>query len=186
MLRRHTLAPLLVAAVSFAASAQERVDLQAIHLIKQEAFQNGKVMDHAWWLTDAIGPRLTSSPGYQAAAEWVIKTLKTWGIDAKTEKWGSFGRSWRNLRFSAHLLEPSYQPIYGYAMPWTSSTEGVVSGEPVFALIRSEADMEKWKGKLKGKIVLTAPMRDLQPMTGQCPPAMTTSSSPTSRWPRTC
>lgn len=162
MLRRHTLAACLVAAVSFASSAQERVDLQTIYLIKQEAIQNGKVMDHAWWLTDAIGPRLTSSPGYKSATEWVIKTLKDWGIEARTEKWGSFGRSWRNLRFSAHLLEPSYQPIYGYAMPWTNSTDGVVSGEPVYAPIRNEADMEKWKGKLKGKIVLSAAMRELQ------------------------
>jgi hypothetical protein len=163
MLRRHLIYTLL-AGFSLVATAQEKVDLNTIYLIKQEAIQNGQVMDHAWWLTDAIGPRLTSSPGYKASTEWVIKTLKGWGIDARTEKWGSFGKSWRNLRFAAHLIEPSYQPIIGFAMPWTPSTEGAVTGEPVYAPIRTESDMARWKGKLKGKIVLTAPMRDLQPI----------------------
>lgn len=164
-LPRRVFSIILLAALSTAyVSAQEKVDLNAIYLIKQEAIQNGKVMDHAWWMTDVIGPRLTSSPGYKASTDWVVKTLKEWGIEAKTEKWGSFGKSWRNLRFSAHLVEPSYQPIYGFAMPWTTSTEGAVSGEPVYAPIRTEADMEKWKGKLKGKIVLTAPMRELLPV----------------------
>lgn len=162
MLHR-SLVYILLTVGSLTASAQERVDLNTIYLIKQEAIQNGKVMDHAWWLTDAIGPRLTSSPGYDAAARWVVKTLKEWGIEAKTEKWGSFGKSWRNVRFAAHLLEPSYQPIIGFAMPWTTSTSGTVAGEPVYAPIRTEADMEKWRGKLRGKIVLTAAMRDIQP-----------------------
>lgn len=157
---------LFAAAVALAAIAlaQEKVDLETIHRIKTAAFQNSKVMDHVFWLTDAKGPRLTGSPQYKLAAEWVVDTLKKMGIEnARLVKWGPFGRAWQNERFSVHLLEPVYQPVYGFAMAWSNSTEGVVSGEPVYAPIRNEADMEKWKGKLKGRIVLTEAMRELRP-----------------------
>jgi hypothetical protein len=42
----------------------ESVDLGAVHRIKTEAFNNSKVMDHLFYLTDANGPRLTGSPGW--------------------------------------------------------------------------------------------------------------------------
>lgn len=154
-----------VAAAATLATAQERVDLDAIYRIKQEAFQNSKVMDHAFYLTDVYGPRLTGSPNYRKAGEWVVKTLQGWGLkNARLEKWGPFGKSWENERFSANLLEPSYQPVYGFPLAWTPSTNGVVTGEPVYAVIQTEAEMEKWKGKLKGKIVFSEAMRELQPM----------------------
>jgi hypothetical protein len=155
----------LVLVFALAAPAQDRPDLDTIYRIKQEAIQNSKVMDHVFWLTEVHGPRLTGSPKYQQAAEWVVKTLKEWGIaDARLEKWGPFGRTWYNQRFSAHLLEPSYQPIYGFPLAWSPSTEGVLTGEPVHAPIRTEQDIERWKGKLKGRIVLTQPPRQIAPI----------------------
>ena len=56
--------------------AEEKTDLAAIQRIKKEAFQNSKVMDHLFWLTDVYGPRLTGSPGFTAAANWTVKRLK--------------------------------------------------------------------------------------------------------------
>src|SRR5574339_648028 len=58
----------------------DQVDLTVIHRIKQEAFQNGKVMDHLFYLTDVNGPRLTGSPGFQSAANWILKEIQGWGI----------------------------------------------------------------------------------------------------------
>src|SRR4051812_28153324 len=51
--------------------AQESVDLNVIYRIKNEAFKKGKVADHLQMLTDRYGPRLTASPEYDAAAEWI-------------------------------------------------------------------------------------------------------------------
>jgi hypothetical protein len=34
-------------------------------------------------LFDSIGPRLTGSPGFKSASDWVVKTYKSWGIDAR-------------------------------------------------------------------------------------------------------
>src|SRR5271169_7082644 len=90
-------------------SAQERVDLQVIQRIKQEAFEHSKVMDHLFWITDVYGPRLTGSPGFTAAANWTVKRLKDYGIeDAATQPWGKFGRSWRLTKFSISIQEPEY------------------------------------------------------------------------------
>jgi len=147
-------------AVALVAAAQEKVDLETIYKIKQEAIQNSKVMDHLFWLTDANGPRLAGAPNYKKAADWAVKTLQEWGLaNVHLENW-KFGRSWENRKFSASLVEPSYAPIYGFALAWSKSTDGVVSDEPVYAPIRAEEDLAKWTGKLKGRIVLTEPVRD--------------------------
>src|ERR1043166_939485 len=81
------------------AQAQERIDLDAIHQIKDAAFQNSKVMENMFYLTDVHGPRLPNSPGYFAAADWVVKQLTEWGITAHEEKWGPFGRGWTYTHF---------------------------------------------------------------------------------------
>src|SRR5437867_9016518 len=146
--------------------AEEKVDLAAIHRIKTEAFQHSKVMEHAFYLTDVYGPRLTGSPGLKAAAEWAIKRFNEWGlVNARLEMWGPFGRGWSQVKFSAHLKEPQYAPLIGFSRPWSPGTNGPVSADPVLAVIQSEADMDKFKGKLKGKIVLLDPPRELTPQT---------------------
>ena len=136
-------------------SAQEKVDLYTINRIKNEAFQNSKVMENAFYLTDVYGPRLTGSPGIQAAGEWAVRRFHEWGLPSATlERWGPFGRSWYPVRFTAHIREPQYSPLIGFARPWSPGTNGPLTGEPVLAPIHTEADLEKFKGKLKGKIVL--------------------------------
>ena len=163
MLRTLRLLAFCAAAVTLA-PAQDKVDLDAVYRIKREALQNSQVMEHASWLTDVHGPRLTGSANLRKAAEWVVSRLKGYGLEnARIESWGPFGRSWENERFSVHLLEPSYQPIYGFPLAWTPGTDGVVTGQPVHAVLRTDSDLEKWKGKLKGKIVLTEAPRTLQP-----------------------
>lgn len=141
--------------------AEEQADLYTVHRIKSEAFENSKVMEHAWYLTDVSGPRMTNTPGFQKAAAWVISRMKEYGIPAKLEKWGPYGRGWSYSRFSAHMIEPSYQPLIGFPLAWSASTNGVAMGEPMLAVMRTEADFEKFRGKLRDKIVLTDSTREL-------------------------
>jgi len=142
--------------------AADAPDLQTINRIKNEAFRNSKVMDNAFYLTDVYGPRLTGSPNLQAAGEWAVKKMQEWGLkNTALEKWGPFGRGWNCTYFAAHLKEPEYAPLIGFARPWSLGTEGPVSGTPVLAVIEREEDLAKWKGKLRGKIVLTAAARPL-------------------------
>jgi carboxypeptidase Q len=159
--KRMLAAALGVTLVVSTLAAEERVDLDAIHKIRDEAFQNSKVMDHVFYLTDVNGPRLTNSPGFFSAADWVVKTLGEWGIKAHQEKWGPFGRGWTFSRFAANMTQPVYAPLIGVPLAYTRGTEGLVSGEVTIATLNADADLEKYKGKLRGKIVLMGPGRDL-------------------------
>jgi carboxypeptidase Q len=161
----------------------EDVDLATVHRIKAEAFQGSKVMDHLFWLTDVNGPRLTGSPGFQAAADWAVRNLQEWGATGvRREKWGTFGRGWSMSRFSAHMTAPAYAPLPGVPKAWSGPTNGPVTGEAVYAPLvpkdetKLPEDLEKLaarirqyaeqhKGKLRGKVVLITAPRELEPPT---------------------
>ncbi len=174
--------PCLVALVLLAAlplHAQEKVDLDATHRIRVEALQNGKVMEHLFYLTDVNGPRLTASPGFRTAAAWSTERLKEWGLsNIHLEPWGTFGRSWSLRHFSAHMIQPTYAPLGGIPRAWSGGTAGPVTGEVVFApvwqpwededrgdLPKLVARIDKYtaeqRGKLRGKIVMVEPLREM-------------------------
>ena len=173
---------LLVLTASNAIS-EDDVDLVTVHKIKDEAFRNGKVMDHLFYLTDINGPRLSGSPQYRKAAEWSVNQLKEWGItNARLDSWGEFGRSWSLQRFSAHIIKPSYAPLLAFPLAWSPSTSGAVKGDVIYApflqpwedwiktdptrLREKVKEYEsKYKGQLQGKIVLVDPPRELTPFT---------------------
>ena len=61
--------------------------------IKNEGLNNSKVMDIAFHLTDASGPRLTNSPGFFRAANWAKDELTKMGlVNVALEPWGDFGK----------------------------------------------------------------------------------------------
>ena len=154
----------IAAAFTCVLFADDKPDLAVVNRIKAEAFENSKVMDHAFYLTDVYGPRLTNTPEYKSAAEWVSKRLTEYGIsNVALEKWGPYGRGWSYSRYSGHMIEPRYAPLIGFPLAWSKGTDGPVTGEAIFAPIRTEADLAKWKGKLKGKIVLIDAARELVP-----------------------
>ena len=150
--------------------AEEKVDLYTVNRIKAEEFQNSKVMENAFYLADVYGPRLTGSPGLKAAAEWAVRRMTEWGLaNPGLEKWGPFGRGWTCVHFAGHQKEPQYAPLTGFARPWSPGTNGPVSGEPVLAVLKTDADLEKFKGKLKGKIVL---LEDPSPLLSETEPEL--------------
>jgi hypothetical protein len=148
----------LLFSAPFISLAQEKVDLPMIGRIKAEGFANSQVMDIAGFLTDVHGPRLTGSPNLKAASEWARDKLTEWGlVNSRLESWGVFGRGWAVEKFSFDMIEPQYAPLIAYPEAWTPGTNGAITGSAVYAKIESEADLEKYKGKLKGVFVLTRP-----------------------------
>jgi carboxypeptidase Q len=163
---RSALAAVVLCAAGSFAYSQETVDLSVIHRIKAEAFENSQVMDHLFYLTDVHGPRLTGSPGYKEAGDWVVSRLKEYGlVNVNEEAWGPFGRGWNFTHFAGHMIAPQYQPLIGAPLAWTPGTNGAVQGEAIYAPIATEADFEKFKGKLQGKIVLTMPLKTINMIT---------------------
>jgi hypothetical protein len=115
------------------------------------------------WLTDVHGPRLTNSPQYKRACEWAKGKLTEWGLqNASLEAWGPFGRGWSLEGFTANVVKPDFIPLMAYPKAWSPSTNGAVRGPVVYLDAKTADDLEKYKGKLKGAIVLVSPPREVQ------------------------
>ena len=112
--------------------AGENVDLEVMHRLKAEAFNNSQVMDHLFFLTDVNGPRLTGSPGFISAAKWAQGEFEKIGLsNAHLEKWGPFGRGWSYSSFSMAMQKPVFTPLHGTPLAWCEGTKGPVRGTVV-------------------------------------------------------
>ena len=128
-----------------------------IDKIRDEGLNHSQVMQTLSYLTDVIGGRLTNSPNMKRANEWTRDTMTKWGMqNAKLEPWGPFGRGWSLKGFSAQVVDPQVFPVIAYPKAWSPSTKGIVTSEVVYFDAKTEADLEKYKGKLNGKIVLVS------------------------------
>ncbi len=158
MFTRRLISLLLIAALAFPAAAQN-IDLAVIGKIREEGLQRSQVMEHISWLSDVYGPRLTGSPAIKQASAWAQGRFKQWGLANIHEEEFPFGKGWRLVRFDAHLLEPQIAPLLGFPKSWTPGTAGRITADVTLAPIKTEADFDKYRGKLKGKIVLTQAAR---------------------------
>ena len=137
---------------------------QAVERIRDEGFNRSQVIDYAWHLTDVIGPRVSGSANMRESQEWALSTMQQIGLsDATIAPWGEHGVNWDVEYVSLHMLEPDYQPLIGYPQAFTAGTNGKISGEVVLADIGSKAELEDYRGRLQGAIVLSTPMRQYGP-----------------------
>ncbi len=165
---------LLLLSLAPAVWAQQEVNREAIHRIKQEVFDHTEVMDHLFQLVEVHGPRITGSPGFDGAAKWAASRLGDWGAtNVKLEKWGPFGQGWSRNYFSAHLVEPQYEMLIGVPLGWSPSTEGLVAGRPILTPFEGKPTRKqfqqavdefiaKYKGKLRGQIILISDLKDVE------------------------
>jgi len=163
-MRKTVLGLALAALVAAPIAAQnERVDYDAIYRIKAEGLgARSQVMDTLSWLTDVHGPRLTNSPGMKAAAEWAKGRLEQWGMaNVQLAPWGPFGRGWENERLQINMVAPRPFEMLGYPKAWSPGTNGLVTADVVHVTLDTQDDLKKAAGTLKGKIVISAPARDL-------------------------
>ncbi len=154
----------LIVALPLSAQQAETIDAAALAKIREEGMQRSKVMEIASYLTDVHGARLTNSPQSRAAGAWVLGQLKSWGVsNPRFETWGPFGRGWSNERIAARVVSPTPYPLIAYAGAWSHGTNGPVTGEAVRVRIDSVSDTAKYRGKLRGKWVMLAPVPVVRP-----------------------
>lgn len=161
---------------------------EVIDKIIDEGMNRSQVMQTLSYMSDVIGPRLTASPGMKRANEWTRDTLAKWGMqNAHLESWGPFGRGWRLKKFYAMVDGPTAFPMIAYPKAWSPGTDtlavtptiSVKKGQRMpstpkpastaftadvvrFTATREE-ELDQFKGKLKGKIVLVGPIREIKP-----------------------
>ena len=150
------LSAVLFLSVACVALAQtEPVDLDAVYKIKQEGFRNSQIDELAFYMTDFVGPRLPNSTTGRNAQKWTSEKMKEWGLsNVHLEAWGEFGRGWDNEKTYVAMTTPYYVPMIGTPRAWTAGTDGLVKAEVVVVDIQEEADFEKYKGQLQGKIII--------------------------------
>lgn len=135
--------------------AQEKLNMDVINRIKEEGTKNSKVMDIAFHLTDVNGPRLSGSPGLKKASEWAKNEMSKWGLaNAALEPWGEFGKGWELKKSYVALTAPYYKPLIAYPKTWTKGTGGLKNAGVILIHAADSSELNAYKGKLKGKIIL--------------------------------
>jgi hypothetical protein len=146
--------------------AKDQVDFGMLAAIRAEELNHSKVMDHAGWIADVFGPRVTGSENLDKAGQWAAEQMKAWGLANVHEERFPFGKGWRLDHFDANIIEPNYQPLIGFPKSFTPGTKGRVTAEVVRVQIDSEEDFAKYRGKLQGKIIVRQPVRDVKMLEG--------------------
>lgn len=144
-------------------AAQEPVDWATVGRIRLEATRNSQVMETVWVMTDLLGPRLTNSPNMRRAETWAKETLETWGLANVHLDGFEFGRGWTFSRCAVEMTKPTEAVLLAFPKAWSPATAGRTVGEVVRVTLESEADLEKHRGKLAGKILLLDKPADIKP-----------------------
>jgi carboxypeptidase Q len=153
--RSLVLAILLASLYALPVTAETAVDR-----IKDEGLNRSQVMQTLSYLSDVIGPRLTGSPQMLRANNWTRDKLNEWGLkNGRLEPWGPFGRGWTLQRFSLQVVEPQNIPLIAFPKAWSPGWKGTMTGEVTIVDATDEAGLEKYRGKLKGAIVLSGSER---------------------------
>jgi len=145
--------------------ATENLDYTMYQRIRDEGLSHSHVMEFASGLMDGIGPRLTGSPNLKRANEWTRDQFAAMGCsNAHLEDWGEFGIGWRQLNTWVRMSAPDTAVFIAQALPWSVSSKGPISGRAVWVNAKDEKELEKYKGKLEGKIVFFGEMREVKPV----------------------
>lgn len=149
---------LAIVLVSHSAFAQDHVeaDSSILSTLRKEGHDRSEVMVILSMLTDMNGPRLMNAPGFHRAARESKSRLESWGLDRVfLDQWDEyFGTGWALKKFTLTATSPAYTPLIAYPKAWSPGVKGTVKAEAVYLEVLKESDLEKYRGKLKGKIVL--------------------------------
>ncbi len=122
--------------------------------IMEEGMQRSQAGALAQVLTDSIGPRLTGSPGFTAAGDWLLKKYAEWGITARKEQWGTWNSFARGATH-VDLVAPRMRTLEATMLAWSPATNGAVTGDVVvLPQLDSPAAMQTWLMATRGKFVM--------------------------------
>ncbi len=155
-------APALLAATGLLIWTPHATDAQrlatedpVLQRIWDEAINNSQFESLAQALLDSIGPRLTASPGIEAAQDWATRMLRSWGVEARTEQYGTW-EGWDRGPSHVDLVEPRVRSLEGRILAWSPGTGGrpAEGGVTYLPEIRSPADWQSFLGTVAGKWVM--------------------------------
>lgn len=155
-MRKFLLLAIAVYATNLLTHAQTCLDDALAYRVKNEAFNNSKIEELSQFMTDDLGPRLAASQMKLRAEKMVINKLEELGLsNPRAEFAFEFAKGgWDNEKNYVAMTAPYYCSFAANPKAWSGSTDGLVKGECVVMDVKEKADLEKYRGKLAGKIVL--------------------------------
>ena len=133
---------------------------EADQKIAEEVKAHSELMKNLEYLTTQIGPRLTGSKQMQTASDWTLKRFQDYGVSAHLET-SSIDHAWTRGIETAEITTPIQRSIGIRALGWSKATNGDVFGKVIALDIQQSSDLEAYKGKLKGAIVMSRKPVDL-------------------------
>lgn len=113
-------------------AAQIKIDEATYSRIKSEEMEHSQAMRTLHMLTDRYGPRLTGSPNFENAANWVVGQMTEWGFkNAHLEPWDFGHPGWLNMRAAGYMVAPIRGDLTFRVLSWTPSTNGTATASVV-------------------------------------------------------
>ncbi len=126
-----------------------------LEAIWEEGMERSRVYPLTQVLLDSIGPRLTGTPGLDAAHDWLVGLYGGWGIEAENQRYGTW-KGWEGGITHVDLIEPRVLSLSGMLLGWSPGTDGPVEAG-VILLPSPDEDLAAWRERARGKFVLLGP-----------------------------
>ena len=134
-------------------------DKKIVEQVKSDKQQLQKDLTH---LTADIGPRLTGSLQMDQASHWTAEQFRALGLaNVHLESW-TIANSWTRGTASGRIISPAVHELTVATAGWSPATKGTVKGELVVIEAKTAEDLEKYQGKLAGKLVVLKGPIDLE------------------------
>jgi carboxypeptidase Q len=149
---------MIVAAATSLEAQTFRSNDPVIRRMWQVGMEHSKTQELAQVLMDSIGPRLSGSPGFQSAVEWLEQKYTSSGITVRRERYGTW-RGWNPGVVHMQLTAPRVQNLEVELLAWSGGTNGrAVEGDVVvIPELADAAAARRWLGTVRGKFVLVSP-----------------------------
>ena len=140
--------------------------------ILNEIRDHSQAMDNLEYLSDEIGQRLTGSSQLKQANDWTAAKFREYGLtNVKLEPW-TIAHSWTRGTSHARIVSPAVHPLTIASAGWSPGTNGAVRGPVVYFDAKTKEEFGKFRGKLKGAIVIYQEPESLSPPKPQNPNAL--------------
>jgi len=143
---------LLCSSFTFAQTGKPVIDA-----IFKEETTNSQLEKLAHELFDGIGPRLVGTPQMKMANDWAVAKYKSWGVDARNEKWGEW-RGWERGISHIDMISPRVKTLEGTQLAWSPGMGNkTVTGDVILLPeVTDSVAFAKWLPQVKGKFVMVS------------------------------
>ena len=153
-MKKLIISAIAVILFSGVAMAQKALPEDLAYKIKNEGFQRSQIEALSFWMTDYMGDRLTASQKWERSELLAVEKLKALGFsNVRSEVASNYSQGgWDNEKTYVAMTAPYYVHFFGMPRAWTGSA--TVKGEVVLFNPQTLVELDTFKGKLAGKIVL--------------------------------